>query len=86
MSYRVILSSQAHRDLDRFYGEVHKRLLSAIKQLSENPRPNDCRKMQGTVNEWRIRVGEYRIIYTIDDSERKILVIRMGHRQNVYEA
>ena len=80
-----MLSSQAKRELDRLHGDIHIRLISNIEHLAENPRPHGCLKIQGTVNEWRIRVGEYRVVYTIDDSVKEILICKVGHRRNVYE-
>ena len=81
-----MLSSQAKRELNRLHGDLHRRLVSSIEHLIEKPRPRGCRKIQGKENEWRIRVGEYRIIYAVDDSEKKILIHRIGHRRNVYES
>jgi mRNA interferase RelE/StbE len=86
MSYRVMLSSQAKRELDRLHGDIHKRLISSIEHLAENPRPHGCLKIQGKINEWRIRVGEYRIVYIVDDSAREILIRHIGHRRDVYES
>lgn len=85
MSYKVMLSSQARRELDRLHGDIQNRLISNIEHLAENPRPHGCLKIQGKINEWRIRVGEYRVVYTIDDSVKEILICKVGHRRNVYE-
>lgn len=85
MSYEIILSSQAKRELNRLHGDLHKRLISSIEHLMEEPRPHGCRKIQGVENEWRIRVGEYRIIYAVDDSGKNILIHKIGHRSDVYE-
>ena len=84
MSYQVQLSPSAQRQLGRLSGETHRRLESVMDELARNPRPLGCRKMVDSVNEWRIRVGAYRIIYTIDDAERQILIRRIGHRRDVY--
>jgi mRNA interferase RelE/StbE len=85
MSYKIMLSSQAKREIDRLRGDLHRRLVSNIEHLMEDPRPRGCLKIQGTENEWRIRVGEYSIIYTVDDSEKKVLIHKIGHRRDVYE-
>jgi len=82
----VKLSPQAQRELNRLHGSTYTRLESAIDQLAENPRPPGCRKMVGLVNEWRIRVGSYRIIYTIDDKARQVLIHRVGHRRDIYSS
>jgi len=83
MTYEVVLSSRATRDLDRFVGRPHERLLAAIQALADNPRPPLCTKLTGS-DEWRIRVGDYRIRYLIDDSARTVAITRIAHRKDVY--
>jgi len=85
MSYKVKLTSHALKELDRLRGDTYKRLESAINDLSENPRPAGCCKLENSVNQWRIRVGEYRIIYTIDDTIKEVIIYRIGHRRSIYE-
>lgn len=67
-----------------FAGNIYLRLKSSIDELSNNPRPPGCRKMAGRTNEWRIRVGAFRIIYTIDDAAREVRIRKIGHRRDVY--
>jgi mRNA interferase RelE/StbE len=83
MNYTVRLAAAAQHELDRFHGSIYQRLQSAIRALAVNPRPRGCLKMIGSA-EWRIRVGQYRICYLIDDSARQVRVTHVGHRSNIY--
>ena len=62
-----------------------KRVLKRIQQLAKNPRSVGCVKLQGTDNIYSVRQGDYRIIYTINDGSVTVLVIKIGHRKDVYE-
>lgn len=84
MKYKVELSGAAQRHLQRLDEKTRVRVLAAALGLADNPRPPGCRKLSGTVNEWRIRVGQYRVIYEIHDAVLLVLVIEAGHRSNVY--
>ncbi|MFN4218387.1 MAG: type II toxin-antitoxin system RelE family toxin [Candidatus Bipolaricaulia bacterium] len=83
MSYRISLSSRAERDLKKLSGRTYLRVQAAIRDLSDNSRPPGCRKL-AQVNEWRIRVGDYRIRYRIDDTHQEIIVTSIRHRREVY--
>jgi mRNA interferase RelE/StbE len=82
--YRVLLERSAEKDLRRLSPEVHDRVIAAIRALAANPRPTGCRKLAGSKNDWRIRVGEYRVIYEIADEIRIVRVNRVRHRGGVY--
>ena len=82
--YRVLLERAAEKDLGRLSSEVHDRVIAAIQKLAANPRPSGCRKLAGSKNDWRIRVGDYRIIYEIEDQARVLRVNRVRHRREVY--
>jgi mRNA interferase RelE/StbE len=82
--YRVLLERAAEKDLARLSHEVHDRVIVAIQSLANNPRPPGCRKLIGGKNDWRIRVGDYRVIYEIADAIRIVRVNRMRHRGDVY--
>jgi mRNA interferase RelE/StbE len=60
--FDVLLERGAEKDLRRLPEPIHERLIRAIKGLSKNPRPAGCRKLSGSKNDWRIRVGDYRVI------------------------
>ena len=82
--YRVLLERAAEKDLGRLSARLHDRMIAAIQALSENPRPTGCRKLTATDNDWRIRVGDYRVIYEIDDAVQVLRVNRIRHRREVY--
>ena len=83
MRYRVILPRSVQKKLDRLPDDVVKRILARLSQLEANPRPADVKKLRGR-DAWRIRVGDYRMIYEIRDRELQILVITVGHRREIY--
>jgi mRNA interferase RelE/StbE len=65
--YRVLLERGAEKDLSRLSSEIHGRVIAAIQALANNPRPPGCRKLAGSKNDWRVRVGDYRVVYEIAD-------------------
>ncbi len=81
--YRVFLERAAEKQLKQLPAKLHDRVIEAVQALSKDPRPTGCRKLTGT-DDWRIRVGDYRVIYEIDDKARKIRVNRIRHRREVY--
>ena len=82
--YRVLLERGAEKDLARLSSEIHDRVIAAIRALATNPRPSGCRKLAGSKNDWRIRVGDYRVVYEIADQVRIVRVNRVRHRRDVY--
>jgi mRNA interferase RelE/StbE len=82
--YRVLLERAAEKDLSRLSSEIHARVIAAIQALANNPRPPGCRKLAGSKHDWRIRVGDYRVIYEIADAIRVVRVNRVRHRREVY--
>jgi mRNA interferase RelE/StbE len=82
--YRVLLERGAERDLGRLSPELHSRVVTAIQALAKNPRPVGCRKLTGSKNDWRIRVGDYRVVYELADKAHEIRVNRVRHRREVY--
>ncbi len=82
--YRVFLERAAERDLRRLPSKLHDPVIRAMQALTKNPRPTGCRKLTGSYGDWRIRVGEYRVVYEIDDTAREVRVNRIRHRREVY--
>ena len=82
--YRVFLERAAERDLRRLPPRLHSRVIMAIQALADEPRPGGCRKLTRSDRDWRIRVGDYRIVYEIDDAAREVGVNRVRHRREVY--
>ena len=82
--YEVYLERAAERDVKRLSASVFQRIISHIRALSEDPRPSGCRKITGSKSDWRIRIGEYRVIYEIDEKKKVVRVFRVSHRREVY--
>jgi len=84
VSYRVIVKPSAEREVNRLPLAVATRVVAAMTALGDDPRPPGVKKMQGAENLWRVRVGDYRIVYEIHDREIVIVVLRIAHRKDVY--
>ena len=82
--YTVQLMPKAKKDLDGFSGKLLLRFEKTILSLYDEPRPNNSKKLSGGGSNWRIRVGDYRILYEIDDSQKIVKVYRIAHRREVY--
>lgn len=82
--YRILLERAAEKNLSRLSTDVHDRVIAAIQGLARNPRPPGCRKLTVAENDWRIRVGDYRVIYAIADVIRVVRVHRVRHRREAY--
>jgi mRNA interferase RelE/StbE len=83
--YRVALKSSAEKEFLRLPDDISTRILPRIKALAIDPRPHGSIKLKGGKDAWRIRVGNYRVIYFVDDEMRKVEVARVAHRREVYE-
>ena len=84
MSYQVIISASALTTLRKLKGEIKGRLNEAILALGENPRPHGVEKIKGGSELYRIRIGDFRVLYQIQDKVLVVVVIRVGHRREVY--
>ncbi len=84
--YEVLLEHAAERDLKRLSAEDYHRIIPHLKALAHDPRPSDCRKLSGSRGDWRIRVGDYRAVYEIDDKARVVRIMRVRHRREVYRS
>ena len=82
--YNVVLKKSAEKDLEKINPVYYNSVISRIKGLSENPRPLGCVKLSVSKNAYRIRVGVYRIVYSIEDDILVVEVIKIDHRRNVY--
>lgn len=83
--YRVDLRRQAQRALDKLPKSDFQALIEAIKSLAQTPRPRGIEKVKST-GLWRIRQGDYRIVYAIDDTAQVVTIVRVGHRREIYRA
>lgn len=83
MTYSVYLLPSAERDCDRLPKEAYERCRKAFLKLEQNPRPHGCQKLVGDDGH-RLRVGDYRILYRIDDPSRRVYIYRVKHRREAY--
>jgi len=82
--YSVSFVRSARKELGRLPSDVAERILAKVEALSVNPRPSGVIKLQGQKNLWRLRVGDYRVVYSIDDFSRTVDVAVVRHRRDVY--
>jgi mRNA interferase RelE/StbE len=82
--YRIVFARSARRDLEKMESTIARRVLAKIEELIDRPRPVGCRKLEGGSNLWRLRVGDYRVVYSVDDDRRLIDVVAVRHRREVY--
>ncbi len=82
--YSIELTKKATKELRKLHNPILKRLLEAIEKLRENPYPAGCTKLVETDNLWRIRVGDYRIVYNVSEEIKVITITRVAHRKDVY--
>jgi mRNA interferase RelE/StbE len=84
MTYTIITPKAVQKQLDALPDDVYDRIAVKIQQLAENPRPDGVVKLKGSENEYRIRIGDYRVRYEIEDEELRILLLQCKHRKEVY--
>jgi mRNA interferase RelE/StbE len=82
--YTVEVLRRAQGSIAGLPASVAVRARAAIAALSHDPRPPGCKKLKAETQLWRIRVGEYRVVYTINDTARVVTVVKVGHRREVY--
>lgn len=85
MTYQVRLAPAAVRQLRKLDAPGRRRVQAAIDLLAEEPRPPGARQLVGGAGEWRVRTGDFCIIYDIRDEELLVLVVKVGHRRDVYQ-
>ncbi len=85
VTYTVIIIRPAQKEIRALAQTVRARILQALRSLANDPRPSGCRKLVGAQNRWRVRVGDYRIIYEINDVNRSLSIIAVRHRSKAYE-
>jgi mRNA interferase RelE/StbE len=83
--YEVLLSKAARKQLDTLPTGLHRNIIKRILNLADLPRPTGYKKLKGSKNAFRIRVGDYRIIYDTEDKILRIRVVAIRHRKDVYE-
>lgn len=84
MTYRITVTPVAARQLRKFDPQVRRRIQAALELLATEPRPPAATRLVGGSGEWRVRTGDYRIVYEIEDDQLLVLVLRVGHRREIY--
>jgi len=84
MNYAVVLYPSAERERRRLQGDIRERVNHRLLGLEREPRPQGAEKLSGRPNSWRIRIGDYRILYEVDDDAREVRVFRIAHPRDVY--
>ena len=82
--YSLEIKPSAQKELDELEDPVFARIDTKILALASDPRPAGCKKLKGYKDQWRIRVGDYRVIYIIDDDSKTVTVTHVAHRRDVY--
>lgn len=85
MIYEVTLAPAAARQLRKFDPQVRRRVQAVIELLADDPRPPAATRLVGGAGEWRVRTGDYRIIYEIEEDRLLVLVLNVGHRREIYQ-
>jgi mRNA interferase RelE/StbE len=83
--YSLEIKSAAAKELDALDNALFARIDRKIMSLAENPRPSGCKKLRGYRDLWRIRVGDWRVVYIVDDSKKRVSITRVAHRKDVYD-
>jgi len=83
-TYEIVFARSARKELQALSPAIAERILQMVELLASNPRPSGCKKLRGHSSLWRIRVGDYRIVYSIDDSNRVVDVSVVRHRSEAY--
>jgi mRNA interferase RelE/StbE len=84
-SYSIEVKPSARKELEALPDKVLARALKKMDSLRDTPRPAGCKKLKGYKDQWRVRVGDWRMVYIIDDTAKLISITRIAHRREVYE-
>ena len=84
-SYAVELKPSARKELESLPDRVLARVIRKLASLQHEPRPAGCKKLRGYKDSWRIRIGDWRVVYIVDDTAKLVSVTRVAHRREVYE-
>lgn len=84
MSYTIVIAKSVQKQLDNLHNTIFERVIEKIKLLADEPRPDGVVKLKGFDNEYRIRVGDYRVRYEVDDANQVVRLLQCKHRRDVY--
>ena len=85
VKYALVIKQSAQKELDTLDDALFVRIDRKILALADNPRPTGCKKLRGYKDQWRIRAGDWRVLYIVDDAARLVSITRIAHRREVYE-
>ncbi len=85
VKYSLEIKQSAQKELDALDDALFTRVDRKILALAENPRPSGCKKLKGYKDQWRVRVGDWRVLYIIDDAAKLVTITRIAHRREAYE-
>ena len=85
MAYEVEFTTSAAKEFRNLERTIQKRILKKVEPLSVNPRPSGSKKLVGSEDSYRIRIGDYRVVYEVNDGTLTVLVMRVRHRREVYQ-
>jgi mRNA interferase RelE/StbE len=85
VKYFVEIKQSAQKELDTLDDALFTRIDRKILALTDNPRPSGCKKLKGYKDQWRVRVGNWRVLYVIDEAAKHVIITRIAHRREVYE-
>jgi len=83
--YTITFARSARKELERLSADVVGRIFPRIEALAQNPRPPGCRKLRGFENLWRIRIGDYRVVYQVFDDKMVVDIVAVRHRSQIYK-
>jgi mRNA interferase RelE/StbE len=83
--YALEIKQSAQKELDALDDALFSRIDRKILALAETPRPAGCKRLKGYRDKWRVRVGDWRVLYIIDDAAKLVSITRIAHRREVYE-
>ena len=84
-AYRILIKTSAARELERLGTKADRaRIVERIRALADDPKPHGCEKLAGYSDRFRIRQGNYRVIYLVDDRQREVTIFKLGDRKEVY--
>ena len=83
-TYDILLARSARKELEGLNPPDQRRVFRRIERLSQEPRPPGCRKLEGAEDLWRIRIGDHRVVYSIDDTHRIVDIVAVRHRSDAY--
>lgn len=84
-AYRGEFTTAAAKEIRKLDPQIRRRILAGISELEREPRPPGVRKLAGYDNAWRVRVGDYRVLYEVIDDRVLVTIVRVAHRRDVYE-